>query len=68
MISPTGKWSTTHSKIPMTECDHCEEEHDLTFILNDVLDEGEIISQIRSRYVVCASCRNELEENEDITW
>lgn len=52
----------------MTECDHCGEETQLTFILNNVRDETGIVSSIRSRYVVCAICKGDLQENEDISW
>jgi len=52
----------------MTECERCEEEHDLTFRLTNVSDTSGLVSAIHSVMVVCASCKGELEDNEDITW
>jgi hypothetical protein len=52
----------------MPRCQQCNEQHDLTFTLNNVSDNTGSISSIRSRFVVCASCKNELEDNEEVTW
>lgn len=52
----------------MTECQHCLGEHDLTFVLDDVHMRGGLVSSIKSRYVVCAQCKTDLEDDEDVTW
>lgn len=49
-------------------CDHCNESTPVTTTLNHVSFEGGLISKMVGSYTVCLDCRNELEDNDSVTW